>query len=75
MIRAILASGVVLAMAMAVTPAASAGFTPDQHGDVRGGTLRGKVRLSGDTGGAAPVQGGLLRAGTPPGRPAPSCTS
>ena len=58
MIRAILASGVVLAMAMAVTPAASAGFTPIQHGDVRGGTLRGKVRLSGDTGGSAPLQGG-----------------
>lgn len=63
MIRKVLASGVILAMAATVSTATamadSGDFTPDQHGNSRGGTLRGKVALSGDTGGSNPVEGSL----------------
>jgi enoyl reductase len=59
MIHRLLTSGVVLAMAMTTAPTVpSADFTPGVHGNARWGTLRGKVRLSGDTGGGDPVQGG-----------------
>jgi hypothetical protein len=57
MIPTIVTAGIVLTVVMTAPPA-SAGFTPGQHGDARGGTLRGKVRLSGATGGGGPVEGG-----------------
>ena len=51
---------VVLAVTVTGMPTvASAGFSPDQHGNARGGTLRGKVKLSGDTGGGNPVEGSV----------------
>ncbi|MGH3373276.1 MAG: hypothetical protein ACRDP6_00915 [Actinoallomurus sp.] len=55
-----LITGVVLAVTVTGMPTvAEAGFSPDQRGNARGGTLRGKVKLSGDTGGGNPVEGGV----------------
>jgi enoyl reductase len=72
MIRKMLTTVAVLAVAVTGTPTpASADFTPGVHGNARGGTLRGKVKLSGDTGGGAPIEGGMPPCWYSPGETGP----